>query len=60
MIGQPNAERVISIGKIVHKAVLDVAEDGTEAAAATAVEMFERSAMTPGAIRFQGRIIDPR
>ena len=37
LTGKPRAEQQSSIDQIVHRAVIDVAEAGTEAAAATAV-----------------------
>ena len=37
--GQPPSQELIRIGQIVHRAVVEVAEKGTEAAAATAVEV---------------------
>jgi serpin B len=37
----------IWIGRVIHKAFLEIDEEGTEAAAATVVEMWEKSA-TPG------------
>jgi serpin B len=44
MTGQPVAQRRLMIGEIKHAAVIDVAEEGTEAAAATAVVMAPTSA----------------
>jgi serpin B len=44
MTGRPPAEAPLAIGQIVHRAVIDVMEDGTEAAAATAVVMVATSA----------------
>jgi serpin B len=44
MTGQPVAQRRLAIGQIKHAAVIDVAEEGTEAAAATAVVMGPTSA----------------
>ena len=42
MTGSP--DRRLAIGGIVHRAVIDVMEEGTEAAAATAVTMVRSSA----------------
>jgi serpin B len=76
MTGRPAGEDRVHIGQIVHRAVIEVAEESTEAAAATAVSV--RSAAAPvsfrvdhpflfylvddttGAILFQGRVTDPR
>jgi serpin B len=44
MTGRPLAQVRLRIGEIAHRAVIDVDEDGTEAAAATAV-VFLSSAM---------------
>jgi serpin B len=44
MTGRPVSQGPLKIGKIVHRSVIDVMEDGTEAAAATAVVMMPRSA----------------
>jgi serpin B len=44
MTGRPLSEARLSIGAILHRAVIDVMEDGTEAAAATAVSMVATSA----------------
>jgi serine protease inhibitor len=42
--GRPPSETPLAIGQIVHRAVIDVMEDGTEAAAATAITMVATSA----------------
>ena len=42
--GRPLSEERLVISQIVHRAVIDVQEEGTEAAAATAVEMSRTSA----------------
>jgi leukocyte elastase inhibitor len=42
--GRPPSEVRFKIGQILHRAVIDVMEDGTEAAAATAVEFATTSA----------------
>ena len=45
--GRPAAQGGLAIGRIVHRAVIDVTEEGTEAAAATAVEMRETARYHP-------------
>jgi serpin B len=42
--GRPLSQSRLVIGKIVHRAVIDVMEEGTEAAAATAIVMVETTA----------------
>jgi serpin B len=51
MTGKPGSEGAIAISQVVHKAVLDVTEESTEAAAATTVEMVARSAVQPEPFR---------
>jgi len=45
MTGRPVAEGSLKIGQIAHRAVVEVDETGTEAAAATAVVMMPTAAM---------------
>jgi serpin B len=49
MTGRPPAEVPLAIGAIVHRAVIDVMEDGTEAAAATALVTVTASLVAPPA-----------
>ena len=44
MTGRPVSDRGLKIGQIVHRAMVEVEEEGTEAAAATAIEMKTTSA----------------
>jgi serpin B len=43
MTGRPPAQAPIAIGQVLHRAVIDVAEAGTEAAAVTAIAMVAAS-----------------
>ena len=47
MTGKPAGQGSFAIGAIVHRAVIDVMEDGTEAAAATAISVVAASAQRP-------------
>jgi serpin B len=47
MAGRPASEGSLKIDAILHRAVMDVMEEGTEAAAATAVVMFPTAAARP-------------
>lgn len=47
MTGRPPNEGSLKIGAIEHRAVIDVMEEGTEAAAATAVTMMRAGAALP-------------
>ena len=42
--GRPLSEERLVISQIIHRAVIEVQEEGTEAAAATAIEMSRTSA----------------
>jgi serpin B len=47
MTGRPASEGSLKIDAILHRAAMDVMEEGTEAAAATAVVMFPTAAPRP-------------
>jgi serpin B len=53
LTGKPRAEAQSTIDQIVHRAVIDVAEAGTEAAAATAVVVTTRTMRPDDVERFQ-------
>ena len=50
--GRPLSEERLAISQIVHRAVIEVQEEGTEAAAATAIEM-SRTSMPPDPAPFR-------
>jgi serpin B len=76
LVTQPAGGARFHVDEIVHRAVIEVAEESTEAAAATAIGVRAVSVATPfraghpflfylvddatGAILFQGRVADPR
>jgi leukocyte elastase inhibitor len=47
MTGRPASQAPLAIGAIVHRAVIEVMEDGTEAAAATAISVVAAAARRP-------------
>jgi serpin B len=47
MTNRPSREAPLAISEVIHRAVIDVAEEGTEAAAATAITMMTASARAP-------------
>jgi serpin B len=53
MTGKPPSETPLAIDQIEHSAVIDVAEEGTEAAAATAVTVTVRSTRVVSVDKFQ-------
>jgi serpin B len=53
MTGKAQAELPLAIGQIMHAAVIDVAEEGTEAAAATAATMVAKAIRSPPAQMFR-------
>jgi serpin B len=52
MLGERADRNLLHIGDIQHRAVIEVTEPGTEAAAATAVVMTKRSLLLPDAVPF--------
>jgi serpin B len=53
MTGRPAAEGSLKIGQIAHRAVVEVDETGTEAAAATAIVMMPTAAMPSKPVPFK-------
>ena len=53
MTGKVQAELPLAIGQIMHAAVIEVAEEGTEAAAATAATMVAKAIRSPPAQMFR-------
>jgi serpin B len=53
MTGKAQAELPLAIGQIMHAAVIEVAEEGTEAAAATAATMVAKAIRSPPAQMFR-------
>ena len=47
MTGKPSSEVPMMISQIVHRAMIEVAEEATEAAAATAIEMRAKVSAAP-------------
>jgi serpin B len=57
--GRPPAQVPLAIGAIVHRAVVDVMEDGTEAAAATAIAIVGAAAHQPPEMPVSLRVDHP-
>jgi serpin B len=53
MTGRPAGEGRVHIGQIVHRAVIEVAEESTEAAAATAISARSAAIAAPAPVSFR-------